>query len=311
LPDYETIYNDSAFQTSTAEVLPDNSANEISAQDMRDMYATLRDRNRVKCIAYTSTAALTLDLSVASVFHIYLNQNITSVAVRNEPSINLLYPSEDLDSGNFFVNTNADVSASNVVDPFGLSTADRLTIQATTNSSVKYPIPVLAGGVYTFNLYARTVSGASLSGSWEIGWASSSGVAPDLKTANVSSSSSYAIYESVYTAATTGTIWATIDNRTNTQLVDLYVARLGVYTTDKKDYVKTTVGPAGEASQVQIFLQQDATGGRTVSWGSRIVWENSATATLSTTGGMVDSVTIMSTDGGRYRATFNGKGWGA
>lgn len=307
MPDYQTVYDDSAFQKSTAEVLPDNASGLISAQDMRDLYATLRDRNRVKTFEYSSTATITVDLSVGTVQTIILKNNITSVGFVNLPPVNLIWPSEDLTSGNWEKLTNTTVAGSNVEDPFGLSTADRLTMIAGSSTRLSQQVPVVAGAVYTFGFYAK---GAGAVVGFDFGVASAAGTALDLRDVDGSASSTWGFYETVYTAATTTTLWFGIDNRANTLATDIYVARIGVFATDKTDYVKTTSGPAGEATQVQVFLQQDATGSRLVSYGPRVLWENSATPTLSTTAGTVDSLVFTSTDGVNFRGTFTGKGWG-
>jgi hypothetical protein len=96
LPDYQTVFDDSAFQKTTASVLPDNSTGQIDAQDVRDMYATLRDRDTVKLVSYSSTASLTIDLSAGPVQQIVLKNNIGSVSFENCPPVNLLYYSEDI-----------------------------------------------------------------------------------------------------------------------------------------------------------------------------------------------------------------------
>jgi hypothetical protein len=312
MPNYQTIYDDSAFQTTSADVLPDNSIGSISAQDMRDLYATVRDRNRVKSIVYSSTASLTIDLSSAIVQTIVLTQNIGSVSFANCPAVNLFYASEDITNAAWDKASNATVSASNVENVEGLSVADRLTWAATTNTTLRQPFQGYAGAIYTLEIDAKATSAAAPM-TFNIGFGNSQGAAINVGTPlDVSASTTWGTaYAVSYTAATTQTLYATIDNRTNTVATDIYLSRLRLYPSSAKgDYVKTRPSPAGEAAQAMLYLKQDATGSRTVAWGPRIFWENSATPTLSTTAGAVDAIALASDDGGAtWQATLAGKGW--
>lgn len=63
---------------------------------------------------------------------------------------------------------------------------------------------------------------------------------------------------------------------------------------------------AGKESTWTLYLRQDATGGRVVTWPGTLVWADGASApTLSTTPGAVDVITVTSLDGG---ASFVGVG---
>lgn len=55
---------------------------------------------------------------------------------------------------------------------------------------------------------------------------------------------------------------------------------------------------AGKASTVTVLLRQDATGSRTVTWPSNIVWNGGLPPTLSTGAGYYDVVTLSTVDGG-------------
>jgi hypothetical protein len=307
----ETLQEDSAFQRTTATVLPDNSTGAIGADDVRNMYATLRDRDKLKAIFYSSSASLTIDLSAAPVQLVELTQNIGSVSFVNTPPFNLLGASEDATHAVWTAAANTFVSASNVANIDGLSVADRYTVAATTGTGLRQELWTVAGAVYQFSVDARTVSAASPA-TFDIGFSNNSTSSINLGAAqNCSASSSWGVYDVVYTAATTTFIYPMIDNRTNTVATDIYISRLRCTASTKTDYVKTNPYPTGEVAQVQLYLQQKSGGSNTVSWGPRVLWENSATPTLSTTADTVDSVTLISTDGGAiWRATFNGQGWG-
>lgn len=307
MPDYQTIYDDSAFQKTTATILNDNSSGDISAQDMRDLYATLRDRDRLKALSYSSTATLTIDLSAGPVQNIVLAQNITAINFVNRPPFNLLWGSENVTDGHWSPGSSTTIGASNVEDPFGQSTADRLVMIAGANTFLQQAFEAQQGAVYTWNLYAKR-AGGDVAGRFDLTFSDTNAV---IKSQVFSASTTWGFYETTWTANVTATRLVNIDNVANTIATDIYVARMGLYGSDKTDYVKTNPQPNGEVAQVQLYLQQDDAGSRTVSWGPRVFWENSATPTLSTTANTVDCVTLVSVNGGAtWRATFNGQGWG-
>jgi hypothetical protein len=186
-----------------------------------------------------------------------------------------------------------------------------MTFTALTSTTLRQDFPAFAGVEYIFELDARGLSATNTL--FNIGFGNSFGAAINVGSpVDVSASTSWGMaYKASFTAVSTQTLLATIDNRANTQLSDLYLSRLHLYPSSaKSDYVRTTNLVGGELAQVQLYLKQDSTGSRTVAWGPRVFWENSATPTLSTTAGTVDAVALTSTDGGAtWRATLNGKGW--
>lgn len=61
----------------------------------------------------------------------------------------------------------------------------------------------------------------------------------------------------------------------------------------------TFVPPPGGQGKLELFLTQDATGSRTVTWPSSVKWAGSAAPTLSTTPGSTDIVSGL-WDGANY-----------
>lgn len=311
MPDYQTIHDsDSAFQKTTSIVFPDNSSGEISAQDSRDAYASLRDKDKIKVLWSTGSASLTLDVSAALVHRIFLTQSIGSTSLVDEPPCNLVWPSENLTHANWLRGSSTFISATNAEDAFGLSTADRYTVSAVANTQVQQLIPVKSGLAYRFQFYAKLAPSSS-SGNFNFGWTNAEGGGLSLNQTDGSATSTWGFFSSVWTADSTTTRYVGLDNRANTVNTDIYLARMQVVPSSaREDYVKTQAGPVSEIAQVQLWLQQDATGGRTVTYGSNILWENSTTGVLSTTGGMVDAVSLTSIDGGAFWfATLTAKGF--
>lgn len=55
---------------------------------------------------------------------------------------------------------------------------------------------------------------------------------------------------------------------------------------------------SGKACSMAIYIQQDATGGRSIAWPSNVKWASGASPTLSTAANALDIVVLESVDGG-------------
>jgi hypothetical protein len=55
---------------------------------------------------------------------------------------------------------------------------------------------------------------------------------------------------------------------------------------------------AGVRQEIFLILRQDATGGRTVTWPTSIIWSGGTAPTFVTTANTVQLITLMSDDGG-------------
>lgn len=69
--------------------------------------------------------------------------------------------------------------------------------------------------------------------------------------------------------------------------------------TDNVTDVAVTNAPAsGDAGSITLILKQDATGGRTIAFGSEFKWPGGVAPVLSTGANAIDMVTAVTTDGG-------------
>ncbi len=84
-----------------------------------------------------------------------------------------------------------------------------------------------------------------------------------------------------------------------TRVIDPYHGEVQMLTLDQAVVALSLSGaPSGRMVDVTLLLQQDATGNRTVTWGSGIHWPASIAPVLTTTPNAIDSVGLYTTDGG-------------
>lgn len=83
-----------------------------------------------------------------------------------------------------------------------------------------------------------------------------------------------------------------------TETIDVSVARTYDVTLTADCTLTLTGAVTAEAWFVTILLRQDGTGGWVVTWPGSVVWAGGSAPTLSTTPGDVDTVTLVTVDGG-------------
>lgn len=85
---------------------------------------------------------------------------------------------------------------------------------------------------------------------------------------------------------------------TTTQTVDFATAQVWKLTLGGNVTITLTGAVTGSAYGLTIYLVQDATGVRTVTWPASVKWPNGVPAVLSTAANAVDVVVLESWDGG-------------
>jgi hypothetical protein len=69
---------------------------------------------------------------------------------------------------------------------------------------------------------------------------------------------------------------------------------------------------SGKLGSITLFLKQDATGSRTVTWPASVIWPGGTAPTLTTTASHVDVIVLTTTDGGtHYRAATSALNYSA
>lgn len=284
-------------------LLPDNATGQIEPQDERDMYQSLRDRDRFKLGQISPTAgALSLDISRANHWWIDLTANVTSVLFANRAPVNLAWPSEDITHAHVVKGTNTTVTANAGQDPNGGNTADRLVMPAggSFNTFLDYPFYGYAGRIYQAGFYAKENGVGSL-----FNYAIRN-AATNLFTIDAAPTSSWQLFSLFYTAAVSEPLFFEVNNRSTSSAVDMLVWGFQICPGDSglppygPSQVSDSSGPAGEANFLRLYLKQDVVGSRTFAWPSHVLFEAGVKPVLSTAANAIDVIDLYSPDGGGH-----------
>ena len=279
-------------------LLPDNTTEQIEPKDMRDLFVTLRDRDKFK-IGYKepSGGAVALDLGRANHWKVKLTASVTSLTFTNVPLVNLAWPSNK--SVDARIVSDVAVRSNNAgTDPNGGTDAARLAMPAGGLSAWALPIQVVNGVTYNFGVYTKENGVGSL---FNIGLSTASNVAPTLGAVNAAPTSGWTLASSSWVSNATGERWFMIDNRSNSVAFDMLIWGIQVIAgaaLPSTPLISDTVGPAGESSFVRAEFIQDATGSRTVNHPANVYFEAGVDPTLSTAAGAIDIIDYYSSDGG-------------
>lgn len=92
--------------------------------------------------------------------------------------------------------------------------------------------------------------------------------------------------------------------------IDLSVANIFNYTLTTNVTFSFTGATSGVACSITLFLKQDATGSRIVTWPASVKWGTAGAPTLSTAANALDIVSLLTLDGGTtWYAFLGGKGF--
>lgn len=130
---------------------------------------------------------------------------------------------------------------------------------------------------------------------------SSIGGASAASAVSVTDSAGYWTATNVETVlAEIGALLVGVTAHGNTGAAETFVATTGVHTAtlNANCTFTFTALASGLASGMVLFLTQDATGSRTVTWPGSVVWPGGVAPTLSVAAAAVDVLTFLSVDGG-------------
>lgn len=169
---------------------------------------------------------------------------------------------------------------------------DGNNVIAASSSTVSFPIPVAQGGTGgTTAAAARTNLGAGATGSNVFAAATQV-----LAQQAIGLPAVLGALNTPFTAIVVGSSPQNID----LSLGNEFQLTLGIAATT---ITFSNPPSAGRAMSFTIFLLQDATGSRTVTWPASVRWSDGVAPTLTTTPNKMDAVTLTTTDGGTtYRA---------
>ena len=129
---------------------------------------------------------------------------------------NLLSYTQEFDDAFWTKGGNTSVSAGEV-DPNGGSTASRVQLPAGSGTYLMAPVQLIEGVKYTFSIYLKNNGSPDLN--IGVGPSVSSGVTEGV---NYTVTNEWVRYVYVYTAATSSQYWFGVDNRGNSDAVDVY-----------------------------------------------------------------------------------------
>ncbi len=170
---------------------------------------------------------------------------------------NLLEYTESFDSSAYSKGTNTTITASHATYIDG-SSADRVQMPASAGTYIVQSVSLTAGKTYTVSAFVKTNGAPNI----DIGFGTSisSGVSYG---ATASATSSWARVSFTYTAASTATYWAGIDNRGNTSAVDIHLYGLQVEegsTATEYQPIRSTFDNAFKQAFPKHTLYQDEKG---------------------------------------------------
>jgi hypothetical protein len=308
----DQVRSDSYFRDPTTGTARDNSSGLITPQVFRDAMLSMRDFGKVKTSQYgTSSSTLAIDCTY-DVHEILLNHSITSLSFTNRRATNLIWPNTDLQHSRWILAANSTLTASQT-DPIGTSTAYRFLCTQLTSSALRTSFEALSGVSYTTLWWLKNNGVAGCN----IGFSDDVSQAVEFGGLNVTTTGTWTRYSTSFTAATTATHYAMLDNQANTILSDVLVWRPQVYASDllpnsalfEDTLYDTTSAPVGEANILTLILKQDGVGTRTIAWPANVLWAGGPTdPVLTPTPGAYDMVSLASWDGGaRWFGVLGGK----